>query len=235
MLGFRRVAYAGAIVMVGLTGCTASAETNPTGTPTPTSTSTSTPTSIPTASGTASPTGTATTSPKPTATRQTISVQLNPDRVTAGETSKVWILANCPVPTGGPAHTGTGTSRAFVNGVVLNPVPAASATATATPATGGSPWVRGEAQVSGTVRRGSYRVDVKCDGTNDMGRATLRVGAAEPVPSTVPSKAPKAGGGGTYGMDASDDSSIPIGPAGVLIGLALAAGIGVAIKRRSRA
>ncbi|MEQ4715002.1 hypothetical protein [Nonomuraea sp. B19D2] len=217
--------------MVGLTGCTASAETNPTGTPTSTPTSTLTP------GGTASPTGTATTSPKPTATRQTISVQLNPDRVTAGETSKVWILANCPVPTGGPAHTGTGTSRAFVNGVVLNPVPAASATATATatPATGGSPWVRGEAQVSGTVRRGSYRVDVKCDGTNDMGRATLRVGAAEPVPSTVPSKAPKAGGGGTYGMDATDDSSIPIGPAGVLIGLALAVGIGVAVKRRSRA
>ncbi|MEW1844200.1 hypothetical protein AB0392_40165 [Nonomuraea angiospora] len=209
--------------MVGLTGCTASAETNPTGTATPTTT----------ASGTAAPTATATGSPRPTTTRQTISVQLNPDRVTAGETSKVWILANCPVPTGGPAHTGTGTSRAFVNGVVLNPVAGGSATptATATPANG-SPWVRGEAQVSGTVRRGSYRVDVKCDGTNDMGRATLRVAAEEAVPSTVPSKAPKAGGGGTYGMDESDDSSLPIGPAGVLVGLALVAGIGFAVKRR---
>jgi hypothetical protein len=214
--------------MVGLTGCTASAETNPTGTATPT----------PTASGTAAPSATApsataTGRPRPTTTRQTISVQLNPDRVTAGETSKVWILANCPVPTGGPAHTGTGTSRAFVNGVVLNPVAGATATptATATPANG-SPWVRGEAQVSGTVRRGSYRVDVKCDGTNDLGRATLRVAAAEAVPSTVPSKAPKAGGGGTYGMDASDDSSIPFGPAGVLVGLALVAGIGFAVKRR---
>ncbi|WP_431930551.1 hypothetical protein [Nonomuraea jabiensis] len=227
MLRVRRVAYAGAIVMVGLTGCTASAETNPTGTATPTSTASGT------AAPTATATGTATGSPRPTTTRQTISVQLNPDRVIAGETSKVWILANCPVPTGGPAHTGTGTSRAFVNGVVLNPVTGASATpaATATPANG-SPWVRGEAQVSGTVRRGSYRVDVKCDGTNDMGRATLRVAADEPVPSTVPSKAPKAGGGGTYGMDASDDSSIPIGPAGVLVGLALVAGIGFAVKRR---
>ncbi|MEV1168521.1 hypothetical protein [Nonomuraea sp. NPDC049784] len=184
MLGIRRVAYAGAIVVVGLTGCAASAETNPTGTPTAT----------PTAGGTATPTATTTSSPQPTVTRQTISVQLNPDRITAGETSKVWILANCPVPTGGPAHTGTATSKAFINGVVLNPVPAASVTptATATPANG-SPWVRGEAQVSGTVRRGSYRVDVKCDGTNDMGRATLRVAAAEPVSSTVPSKAPKAG------------------------------------------
>ncbi|MER6002982.1 hypothetical protein ACIHFD_39255 [Nonomuraea sp. NPDC051941] len=223
MLRVRRVAYAGAIVMVGLTGCTASADANPTGTATPS----------PTASGTAAPAATATGSPRPSTNRQTISVQLNPDRVTAGETSKVWILANCPVPTGGPAHTGTGTSRAFVNGVVLNPVAGASATPTATATSAnGSPWVRGEAQVSGTVRRGSYRVDVKCDGTNDLGRATLRVAAAEAVPSTVPSKAPKAGGGGTYGMDASDDSSIPIGPAGVLVGLALVAGIGFAVKRR---
>ncbi|MFI7127674.1 hypothetical protein ACIBQ1_18385 [Nonomuraea sp. NPDC050153] len=219
MLRVRRVAYAGAIVMVGLTGCTASADTDPTGTPTPT------------ASGTAAPAATG--SPRPTTTRQTISVQLNPDRVTAGETSKVWILANCPVPTGGPAHTGSGTSRAFVNGVVLNPVAGASATPTATATSAnGSPWVRGEAQVSGTVRRGSYRVDVKCDGTNDMGRATLRVAAAEAVPSTVPTKAPKAGGGGTYGMDESDDSSIPIGPAGLLVGLAVAAGVGFAVKRR---
>jgi hypothetical protein len=160
--------------------------------------------------------------------------------VTAGETSSVWILANCPVPTGGPAHTGTATSRAFVNGVSLNPVPltSVSPTALATPANG-SPWVRGEARVSGTVRRGNYRVDVKCDGTNDMGRATLRVVAADAPPSdppsSVPSKAPKAGGGGTYAQEASDESSIPAGPAGVLIGLALAAGIGIAIKRRSKA
>ncbi|MFB4282984.1 MULTISPECIES: hypothetical protein [unclassified Nonomuraea] len=235
MLRVRRVAYAGAIVMVGLTGCTASAETDPTGTPTPT------------ASGTASPTGTATTTatttatstPRTTTTRQTISVQLNPDRVTAGETSRVWILANCPVPTGGPAHTGTATSRAFINGVTLNPVPAASITptSTATPAAG-SPWVRGEAQVSGTIRRGSYRVDVKCDGTNDLGRATLRVVAAdaeaEPT-TTLPTRAPRAGGGGTYAQDASEESSIPLGPAGVLIALALAGGVGYAIKRRSRA
>ncbi|MEO3799140.1 hypothetical protein [Nonomuraea sp. B1E8] len=222
MLRVRRVAYAGAIVILGLTGCTASAETDPTTTPSPTASGT---TAAPTASG----------SPSPTATRQTISVQLNPDRVTAGETSTVWILANCPVPTGGPAHTGTATSKAFINGVTLNPVPAASVTPTptATPANG-SPWVRGEAQVSGTVRRGSYRVDVKCDGTNDMGRATLRVVAAEPDddPTGVPTKAPKAGGGGTYAKDADDESSIPLGPAGALIALALAAGVGIAVKRR---
>ncbi|MGW0802097.1 hypothetical protein [Nonomuraea sp. NPDC002799] len=212
--------------MVGLTGCTASAETDPTPTPS--------------ASGTAAPSATPSTpltgSPRPTATRQTISVQLNPDRITAGETSSVWILANCPVPTGGPAHTGTATSRAFVNGVTLNPVPAASITpaVTASPANG-SPWVRGEARVSGAVRRGNYRVDVKCDGTNDMGRATLRVVAADALPSSVPSKAPKAGGGGMYAKDAGEESSIPFGPAAVLIGLALVAGAGIAVKRRNRA
>ncbi|GAA3717966.1 hypothetical protein GCM10022224_099570 [Nonomuraea antimicrobica] len=208
--------------MVGLTGCTASADTDPTPTPTVT--------------GSVSPTATGSPS---AATRRTVLVQLNPDRVTAGETSRVWILANCPVPTGGPAHTGTATSRAFVNGVTLNPVPAASVTptSTATPAAG-SPWVRGEAQVSGTVRRGDYRVDVKCDGTNDLGRATLKVVAApdDDEPSTtVPTKAPRAGGGGTYAQDASEESSIPLGPVGAVLALALAAGAGIAIKRRHRA
>ncbi|MFG2077237.1 hypothetical protein [Nonomuraea maritima] len=229
MLRVRRVAYAGAIVMVGLTGCTASAESDPSASPTPA------------ASGTAAPTATATAtgSPDPAASRPTISVQLNPDRVPAGETTGVWILAHCPVPTGGPDHTGTATSKAFVNGVTLDPVPAASVTPspTASPA-GASPWVRGEAQVSGTVRRGSYRVDVKCDGTNDLGRATLRVVAPprdDDVPTGLPSRAPRAGGGGTYAQDAEDESSIPLGPAGALIALALAAGVGIAIKRRSRA
>ncbi|GAA2854195.1 hypothetical protein [Nonomuraea rubra] len=232
MLRVRRVAYAGAIVMVGLTGCSASAETNPTGTPTPTA---STP-SPGTPTGTTTTTATGSPRPTTTTTRRTISVQLNPDRVTAGETSRVWILANCPVPTGGPAHTGTATSRAFINGVTLNPVPAASLSPSPT-ATAGSPWVRGEAQVSGTIRRGSYRVDVKCDGTNDLGRATLRVVAAETDEpnTTVPTRAPRAGGGGTFAQDASDESSIPLGPAGVLIALALAGGIGFAVKRRNRA
>ncbi|MEV4468635.1 hypothetical protein ACFFR3_05755 [Nonomuraea salmonea] len=223
MLRVRRVAYAGAIAMVGLTGCSASADTDPTPTPTPTAS--------------ASPTGTTTASPRVTTTRQNINVQVNPDRVTAGETSRVWVLANCPVPTGGPAHTGTATSKAFINGVPLSPVPASTTSPTATPASP-SPWVRGEAQVSGTIRRGNYRVDVKCEGTNDMGRATLRVVAAEPDPTettTLPTRAPRAGGGGTYAQDASEESSIPLGPAGVLIALALAGGIGYAIKRRTRA
>ncbi|MEW9546775.1 hypothetical protein [Nonomuraea sp. NPDC050783] len=217
VLKVRRVAYAGAIVMVGLTGCTASAESGPTSTPT--------------ASGTATPTISAT-SPQPVVTRPSIQVQLNPDRVTAGETSTVWILANCPVPTGGPAHTGTATSRAFVTGATLNPVPSGAGSPTPTGTVGGSPWVRGSAEVSGTVRRGTYTVSVKCDGTNDAGTARLRVVAGEALPTHVPTRAPRAGGGGTYAKDFDEDSSIPFGPAGVVVGLVAIAGIGWAVKRR---
>ncbi|WP_211370202.1 hypothetical protein, partial [Nonomuraea turkmeniaca] len=186
----------------------------------------------PTATPTATPT---TASPRPTITRPTIQVQLNPDRVTAGQTSTVWILANCPVPSGGPAHTGTATSRAFVSGASLNQVPSGSSSPTPTNAANGSPWVRGSAQVGGTIRRGTYTVNVKCDGTNDMGTARLRVVSGEALPTNVPTRAPRAGGGGTYAQDAGDESSIPLGPAGALIGLALAAGIGFAVKRRNRA
>ncbi|SEG99663.1 hypothetical protein SAMN05444920_113259 [Nonomuraea solani] len=216
--------------MIGLTGCTASAES---GGPT------STPSGSPSPSVTATNTTTTTASPRPSATRQTVLVEVNPDRVTAGETSTVWVMANCPVPGGGPAHTGTATSRAFVNGVALSPVPAASLTPTPTNGSG-SPWVRGEARVGGAVRRGTYPVEVKCDGTNHTGKGTLRVVRAESdadddVPTGVPTRAPRAGGGGTYAQDVSDESSIPLGPAGVVVALALAAGIGFAVKRRNRA
>lgn len=209
--------------MIGAMGCSAEANSAPTPSPSGTATATATTTA----------TTTATPAPTATATRAAINVQLNPDRVTAGETSKVWILANCPVPSGGPAHTGTATSRAFLSGVTLNPAPPSSAPAgsTAAPST---PWVRGEAQVSGTVARGSYRVDVKCDGTNDTGRATLRVTRPDPLPSDVPTKAPRAGGGGTFAQDAEDESSLPLAPAGVVLGLALVAGA-IVLRRRGRA
>ncbi|TXK35849.1 hypothetical protein FR742_42525 [Nonomuraea sp. C10] len=142
----------------------------------------------------------------------------------------MWILANCPAPQGGPAHTGTATSRAFVSGVTLNPT-TSGGTPSPTGNAGGD-WVRGQAQISGTVRRGSYRVDVKCDGTNHSGRATLRVARAEPLPSDVPTRAPRAGGGGTFGKEVDEGTSIPLGGVGAAIGLALAVGVGVAVKRR---
>ncbi|MFE3447688.1 hypothetical protein ACFXJ8_02035 [Nonomuraea sp. NPDC059194] len=227
VLTIRRVACMGAFLMLGVAGCSASAQTaTPSGTATTTATSTATTTAPATA-----------TAP---ATRQNIDVRLNPDKVTAGDTSTVWILANCPVPTDGPEHSGTATSKAFLAAVPLDPVPPPTPTATpgttATPAP--VPWVRGDAQISGTVKRGSYPVNVKCDGTNDTGKATLRVVAAGPTDeptstgTAVPTKAPGAGGGGTFAKDGADESGIPLGPAGVLLGLALAAGLGLALRRR---
>jgi hypothetical protein len=226
VLRVSRVAYAGVVLMFGAMGCTASADTTPTTQATATTPTTATATTTSTSTTTATATATA------TATRRAIDVQINPDRVTAGETSKVWILAACPMPAGGPAYTGTATSRAFVSGVTMNPT-----TTTATPrATGtqaSTPWVRGEAQVGGTVRRGDYRVDVKCDGTNDTGHGTLHVSrATDQTSSPVPTRAPRAGGGGTYGKSFDDESSLPLGPAAVVIGLALVAGIAIAAKRR---
>ncbi|MGI5268998.1 hypothetical protein ACQEUU_07605 [Nonomuraea sp. CA-218870] len=229
MLRVKRVAYAGAILMIGVMGCAAEAQT-PTGSPTPADTGSPAGSVAPTATATTTATTTATATATTTPTVSSISVQLNPDRVTAGESSTVWILANCPAPQGGPAHTGTATSRAFVSGVTLNPAPAGG-TPSPTGSAGGD-WVRGQAQVSGTVRRGSYRVDVKCDGTNHAGRATLRVARPEPLPSDVPTRAPRAGGGGTFGQEADEGTSIPLGGVGAALGLALAVGVGVAVKRR---
>ncbi|MEU4578215.1 hypothetical protein [Nonomuraea sp. NPDC023979] len=228
MLRVSQVAYAGAILMIGLAGCSAEAQTPPSGSASPTVS----PTGSPTGSPTAAPTATTSSTASPAATRPSILVQLNPDRVTAGETSTVWVLANCPEPTGGPAHSGTATSRAFVSGVTLNPADAATSSPSPTGARAGGAWVRGQAQVNGTVRRGSYRVDVKCDGTNHVGRATLRVRAPEPLPDDVPTKAPRAGGGGTFGKDVDEGSSIPLVPVGLALGVAAAAGIGIAVKRR---
>ncbi|HUR08346.1 MAG TPA: hypothetical protein VM347_37810 [Nonomuraea sp.] len=223
VLRVRRVAYAGAIVMIGAVGCSASAQTTPTATP----------------SASASTTPTLGATPTATVSRKPILVELSPTKVTAGENSKVWILANCPVPNGGPAHTGTATSKAFLSGVPLTTAPTTS-TAAPTPTgrvTATNPWVRGEAQVSSTVKRGTYTVDVKCDGTNDTGKATLRVVRAtadttDTSDDTKPTKAPRAGGGGTFGKGLDEDSGMPVG--GVLAGAALLAAAGLLIKRRIR-
>jgi hypothetical protein len=165
-------------------------------------------------------------------TREDITVRLSPDRVVEGEASSVWILANCPVPQTGPEHSGTANSEAFLRAVTLDPVPpptpTASPTSTAAPAP--VPWVRGEAQVRVSADAGRYDVDVKCEGTNDTGTARLRV-AAEP--EVVPTRAPRAGGGGTA-AGAVEEPGVPIGVTGIALLLALAGGIGVAVVRRRR-
>jgi hypothetical protein len=207
----RHVAVVGAIAMIGVGGCTAEA-----GTADPTAPAVSP--SAPTAS--------------PTGTRQNITVRLNPERVIEGEESTVWILANCPVPAGGTEHSGSANSDAFVRAVTLDPVPpptpTASPTSTAPPAP--VPWVRGSAQVPSSTDAGRYDVDVRCEGTNDTGRARLRV-AEEP--DVVPTRAPRAGGGG-MAAGARQETGIPPALTGLALAAALIGGIGVTVVRRRR-
>ncbi|MEV6863218.1 hypothetical protein AB0M44_19715 [Streptosporangium subroseum] len=211
----KHVAVLGAIAFFGMVGCTAEANSG-------------------------SPTGTAT-SPDPAISRQDIEVQLQPARAKAGD--KVWVLANCPIPQGGPEHRGTASSKIFRIPVTLDPIlttptPDPSATATPTP----RPWVRGQATVAAGTAVGVYEINARCDGTNDTGKANLRIVAsttpsATPKPSTtrtvISTRAPETGGGGTA-AGGPEDSSMPLGMTGLLLGAALAGGIGFAVVRRRR-
>ncbi|SDQ84306.1 hypothetical protein [Thermostaphylospora chromogena] len=209
----RHVAIVGAITVAAVTGCTAEADTAPSNSPSPVS-------------------DTSTESPAPAESREPIKVTLDPERVVEGERSSVWILANCPVPTGGPALTGRATSEAFARAVTLDPMPP---TPTASPSPEGSsspspiPWVRGEAVVPAGIEAGTYEVNVTCPGTNDSGSARLRVVAQ---PTIVPSRAPRAGGGGTAAGGPADESGVPFGVTGLVLAAAVAGGIGLAVRRR---
>ncbi|GIH75831.1 hypothetical protein [Planobispora longispora] len=213
----KRVAVLGALgvtVLVGTVGCTAEANSNPTGTPTPA----------------VSRSG---------AARANIEVQLQPDRLRAGQ--RVWILANCPIPQGGPQHRGTASSEAFLTAVTLDPIPATASPAppgTATPLP--RPWVRGQATVADDTEPGEYVINVRCDGTNDTGTANLRVlvdstPTARPTTTRTPisTRGPGTGGGGTA-AGGPEDSGMPAGMTGVLLAAALAGGVGLAVVRRRR-
>ncbi|MEU3163572.1 hypothetical protein [Streptosporangium sp. NPDC006930] len=221
MPSVKRVAVVGAILLFGLVGCSAGAESaDPSGTPTP----------APPDSG---------------ISRQDIEVQLQPARAKAGQ--KVWILANCPIPQGGPEHRGTASSKIFRTPVTLDPIlatptPDPASTATPTP----RPWVRGQATVAEGTAPGIHEVNARCEGTNDTGKANLRI-VADTEPSSTPTsdptskptrtiistEAPGTGGGGTA-AGGPNDSGAPIGTTGVLLALALAGGIGIAVVRRRR-
>ncbi|WP_157594372.1 hypothetical protein [Streptosporangium amethystogenes] len=224
MPSVKRVAVAGAIVlfgMAGLVGCSAEANSgSPTGTPTPTP-------------------------PDSGISRQDIEVQLQPARAKAGQ--KVWVLANCPIPQGGPEHRGTASSRIFRTPVTLDPIlatptPAPANTASPTP----RPWVRGQATVADGVAAGVYEVNARCEGTNDTGKTNLRIVAdtepssnptskptSKPTRTIISTEAPGTGGGGTA-AGGPTESGGPIGTTGVLLALALAGGIGIAVVRRRR-
>ncbi|MBB5139401.1 hypothetical protein HNP84_009164 [Thermocatellispora tengchongensis] len=209
----RHVAALGAIVVFGVASCSAEANTTP-------------PEATPTPTATASP-GTTASVPG----RQAIKVTLDPERVTAGESTSVWVLANCPVPTNGPSLSGTARSNAFTRAVTLDPLPPNVSTASPNPTGTPSPlpWVRGEATVRRTARAGTYDVNVTCEGTNDTGRARLRIVAASTV---VPTRAPRAGGGGTAAGGPEEESGLPIGTTGLVLLLALGGGVALAVRRR---
>ncbi|WP_093171725.1 hypothetical protein [Sinosporangium album] len=209
----------GALALIGAVGCTAEPE----------------------AAELAAGSGAATPTASPTAAvtgRENVAIRLNPERVTEGERDSVWVLANCPVPEGGPEHSGTATSDAFTRAVTLEPVPtdaegggdSGSSDAPSAPARG--PWVRGEARVPGTIDRGTYEVSIKCEGTNDTGTAKLRVAKR---PEVVPDRAPKAGGGGTAaGGGPQEESGMSLGTV-ALVGAAVAGGgAGFVAWRRRR-
>ncbi|MFD0886050.1 hypothetical protein ACFQ08_16000, partial [Streptosporangium algeriense] len=103
----KRVAVLGAVALFGVAGCTAQPTTE-------------------------SPDGnTSPVAERTTISRQDIEVQLQPARAKAGQ--KVWVLANCPIPEGGPEHRGTASAEVFSAAITLEPIlatPSPSASAT---------------------------------------------------------------------------------------------------------
>jgi hypothetical protein len=208
-----QVAVAGAFLLLGGVGCSAEAQSGATA-----------PTATPTAT--------------PTISRQDIRVQLVPDTVQSGATRSIHVRAFCPLPQGGTDYRATARSDSFTGLVTLSQPAPATPAASSTPVTTAAPLpeVQGFAPIDQKAKAGRYQVEVKCDGTNDTGKATLTLTAkpkATPTPTrtrVVPTKAPRAGGGGTAAGAADEPSGIP---AGVTVFALLAAlGGGIALARR---
>ncbi|TQS23847.1 hypothetical protein [Microbispora hainanensis] len=205
-----QVAVGGALLF-GALGCTASAETVSTD---PTTTQTS-----------------AQSTPLVSISRQDVRVEVDPKRIVGGSTKSIHITARCPLPQGGTAYRATARSDAFTGLVTL--VAPASATPAAT-----VPMVRGSATIRAGAKAGGYRVQVRCEATNDIGSASFRIVAPEPDRTQdhtrIPTRAPHAGGGGTAAGGPEDESGLPMGVTVVVLLAALGVGIGVA-RRRSGA
>ncbi|GII66413.1 hypothetical protein Skr01_64980 [Sphaerisporangium krabiense] len=207
-----RVAVSGAFLLLGGVACTASAQTG----------------------GTADPT------PAPTLSRQDIRVQIVPSKVQSGATRSVRVRAFCPVPQGGTDYRATARSNSFTGVVTLTQPPLSTPAASSTPVTTAapSPEVHGFALVDEDARPGRYEVDVKCDGTNDTGKATFTLTAkrSEPAPTrtrVVPTRAPRAGGGGTAAGATDEPGGIPTAVTVVVLLGALGGGVALA-RHRSR-
>ncbi|MEU8278892.1 hypothetical protein AB0C08_31775 [Microbispora bryophytorum] len=94
--------------------------------------------------------------------------------------------------------------------------------------------VRGSATIRAGAKAGGYRVQVRCEATNDIGSASFRIVAPEPDHTEdhtrIPTRAPHAGGGGTAAGGPEDESGLPTGVTVVVLLAAL--GVGVAVARR---
>ncbi|WP_067174876.1 hypothetical protein [Microtetraspora niveoalba] len=210
MIKVRLVAVTGMILLGGL-GCTAEAQTagtNPTATLTP-----------------GQP------SPSVTLPRQDIKVTVEPAKVEGGSTRTVHITAYCPLPQGGTDYRATARSDAFT-GLVTLVAPTGTPAPDSSP---GVPAVRGGANVRAEAKPGGYKVEVRCEATNDIGSASLKVtpGAA-PEHTKIPTRAPHAGGGGTAAGGPEEESGAPIGASAVAVIVAAGVAVGLARRRAGR-
>ncbi len=213
-----RIVVAGSLVLFGGAACSAQADSEPGG------------------GAGASPSASA----APTGSRQPIDVRLSPAKVTTGDSRNVRVLALCPIPQGGTDHTATVSSKAFTGAVTLTPAPPVTSRGSSSPAA--SPELRGTAIVPAKAKPGIYTVTVRCEGTNDSGRArltvlsepaTTREATHRPRHSRVPTGAPHAGGGGTAAGGPDDTSGLPAPVTGLALIGAVAIGIAVARRKRS--
>ncbi|MEV0967169.1 hypothetical protein [Microtetraspora glauca] len=208
MIKVRHLAVTGMVLLGGL-GCTAEAQTagaTPTITLTP-----------------GQP------SPSVTLPRQDIRVTVDPSKVEGGSTRTVHITAYCPLPQGGTDYRATARSDAFT-GLVTLVAPTGTPSPGSTP---GVPHVRGGANVRAEAKPGGYKIEVRCEATNDIGSTSLKVtpgSASDSTPTKIPTRAPHAGGGGTAAGAPEEDSGLPVGATAV--GLLVALGIGVGVARR---
>ncbi|GAA0387076.1 hypothetical protein Acor_25260 [Acrocarpospora corrugata] len=156
--------------------------------------------------------------------RQNIRVVVDPASMAGGATKNVRVTAFCPPAQPGTTYKANARSDAFTGIVSLMP-PLATATASPAP----EPSLTGVALLNANAKAGGYRVEVRCEATNDIGTARFRVTAAPA--GTFPTKAPGAGGGGTAaGGPEEEESGLPVTP--IAIGLLAAFFVGISVARR---
>jgi hypothetical protein len=199
-----QVAIAG-VILLGVAGCSAEAD-----------------------SATAPSPVAASPSPMVSISRQDVRVRVDPTKITGGATTTIHITAGCPLPQGGPEYRATARSDAFTGLVTLVPPQAIPAPSAAVPE------LRGGATIRADAKPGGYRVQVRCEATNDVGSASFRIEAPRATHTRIPTRAPHAGGGGTAAGGPTDEPGLPTGVTVLVLLAALGIGIGVA-RRRSGA